>query len=831
MARRLRVFEAAAVKAGALPPGGTPVIPSTVGTPSASADAPLDALEARLADLEAQLVDAAAAADRVDRARAELGELGLVLETAARFFDDAHRRAMAGATAGGGGEDWVGTQTSLLEASGPDAPLLGDVSAARDGGGGGAGAAAAARLTCVAGTIPASRAQAFERLLFRATRGNCVYRDVAVGPVVDPGTCVAEEKHVFVAFVAGDRARAKVVKAADAHGARRYPYPDAPARAAALAGEVRGRLRDLDAASAAGESQRRALLSTLASGLPAWAARVRAEAAVYATLNRFSVDVTRQVLVGEAWVPVRSRAAAAAAARAAAAGAAAGATPVLQPLLTYDPPPTHFAPPPILAPFQAIVDAYATASYREVNPAVLTVITFPFLFAVMFGDVGHAALMLLAAGAMIAGEGAVARSPGGAPPGGDMGAMAFSGRYCILLMAVFSLFTGLIYNEAFSIPLSLFGPGRWACPGTPSLTSPAAMRADPAACPAAFSVGLAPTHGGRPYPFGVDPAWHGTRTELSFLNSVKMKMSILLGVAQMNAGLGLSALNHASRRDRLSMLAEFWPQVIFLNALFGYLCLLILLKWATGSTADLYHTLIYMFLSPGDAGLTCGGGCVENRMFRGQGALQTLLVLAAVIAVPWMLVPKPYVLKKRADAAAAAASLAPYGAPLSPGGGGQGGHGLSDDEEDGERRRLVGGGGHGGGAHGGGAHGGGAHGCGEGEAFDFSEVVVHQAIHTIEFVLGAVSNTASYLRLWALSLAHSQLSAVFYDRVLLAGVRSGSSAGLFIAFFVFASATLGVLMVMETLSAFLHALRLHWVEFNSKFFAGGGHAFTPFLLE
>ena len=134
-------------------------------------------------------------------------------------------------------------------------------------------------------------------------------------------------------------------------------------------------------------------------------------------------------------------------------------------------------------------------------------------------------------------------------------------------------------------------------------------------------------------------------------------------------------------------------------------------------------------------------------------------------------------------------------------------------------------------AHDGDTHGGSGHG-GHGE--EIGDLMIHQTIETIEFVLGFVSNTASYLRLWALSLAHAELAEVFWSKTMgmvINGTGAMNFLLVFCAFAVWMVITVAVLLMMDVLECFLHALRLHWVEFMNKFYYADGYAFEPFHLR
>uniref|UniRef100_UPI00398F6CD9 V-type proton ATPase 116 kDa subunit a 2-like isoform X1 n=1 Tax=Pristiophorus japonicus TaxID=55135 RepID=UPI00398F6CD9 len=245
--------------------------------------------------------------------------------------------------------------------------------------------------------------------------------------------------------------------------------------------------------------------------------------------------------------------------------------------------------------------------------------------------------------------------------------------------------------------------------------------------------------------------------------------------------------------------------MVFMLCLFGYLVVLIVYKWLLYTARNSWEApsilihFIDMFLftsSPGNTDL-----------YPHQRVVQIVLVVVALLSVPLLLLGKPvylYCVHKR---------------HASPRGGYQ-----SLDQEPGDSINIA------------------ENDIDKGdqnghEDFDIADVFMKQAIHTIEYCLSCISNTASYLRLWALSLAHAQLSEVLWNMVLRQGLRRTElywSLGLLVAFAFFAVLTVAILLVMEGLSAFLHALRLHWVEFQNKFYTGSGYKFLPFsfcLLE
>eukprot|EP00920_Eleutheroschizon_duboscqi_P031262 GHVT01075557.1.p1 GENE.GHVT01075557.1~~GHVT01075557.1.p1 ORF type:complete len:1038 (-),score=213.86 GHVT01075557.1:937-4050(-) len=518
--------------------------------------------------------------------------------------------------------------------------------------------------------------------------------------------------------------------------------------------------------------------------------------------------------------------------------------------------PTYIPTNELSGPFQALVDTYGVPRYQEANPAIFAVPFFPFLFGIMYGDIGHGMAILIFGVVLCCLSSKLKKSKW---VEGEMTGMIVQGRYMFVLMGLAATFAGFLYNDFFSIGCDIFGK-RWTVDEFIDNNTQTTWKQ---------SVGTP-----FPYPFGVDPVWKGARNELQVLNSFKMKFSVIVGFFHMAIGVLLKASNAIYFKQPLDFFFEFIPQLVFLCCFVGYMNFLIVFCWVTNwaSPSDkpsIINVIIDMcMLSP-----------VEKQIYPGQDTVQKALVVLMLLSVPTMLIVKPVAVwwmhrrqlqrsrpshtgpprwaagrnstgrpkdhlevqqrlndptcqtpdsplefvggeldsssatsapaseatKSRAsylparsmeiDERAHVASFSSGSAP------------EHFEEADGE----------------------------EDEDFGLGEVLIHQVIETIEFVLGTISNTASYLRLWALSLAHNQLSLIFFQRTVMIALGIESLAvkcvSLPIAMILFYYITLGVMLGMDALECFLHALRLQWVEFQNKFYKADGVKFHPFNLR
>ncbi|XP_031600508.1 T cell immune regulator 1, ATPase H+ transporting V0 subunit a3b isoform X2 [Oreochromis aureus] len=650
------------------------------------------------------------------------------------------------------------------------------------------------RLSFVAGVVHPWKVPSFERLLWRACRGYIIvdFREME-DRLEHPDTGEMVQWTVFLISFWGDQIGQKVKKICDCFRTETFAYPESSAEREEVLQGLQGRIEDIKSVLSQTESFLQQLLMKAVAVLPQWKVRVQKCKAIQSVLNLCSPSVTDKCLIAEAWCPTAKLPELQCALREGGRKSGSGVDSFYNRLPCSTPPPTLFPLNSFTAGFQNIVDAYGVAAYREVNPALFTIITFPFLFAVMFGDVGHGLLMTLTALWMVLEE----KDPKLRNNNNEIWRMMFGGRYLILLMGLFSIYTGAIYNECFSKGLATFSSAWHVGPmfekniwNSSVLAGSQYLSMDPAV-PGVFT---------SPYPFGIDPVWGMANNKLTFLNSYKMKMSVIIGIIHMTFGVCLSFFNYWHFRKFSSLIFVLIPELFFMLFLFGYLVFMVVYKWVayapsqSKSAPSILIHFIDMFLF------------TENPdnppLYRGQAIVQKVLVILALCSVPFLLLGKPtfeYIMFKRRRRRV---HLDEDRRPL-----------VSDEgsinvhQGEVEGRPLV------------------------EEEFDVADVFMHQAIHTIEYCLGCISNTASYLRLWALSLAHAQLSEVLWEMVMRKGLTWQGYVGavvLFVIFAFFAVLTVCILLVMEGLSAFLHALRLHWVEFQNKFYSGDGYKLSPF---
>jgi len=109
--------------------------------------------------------------------------------------------------------------------------------------------------------------------------------------------------------------------------------------------------------------------------------------------------------------------------------------------------PTYFKANEVTAVFQALVDTYGVPTYLEANPALISMVTFPWLFGMMFGDMGHGSILLAFALVLVFGNSRLKDTVLGP---------VLQLRYILMFLGICATYCGFIYNEFFAMQTNIF---------------------------------------------------------------------------------------------------------------------------------------------------------------------------------------------------------------------------------------------------------------------------------------------------------------------------------------------------------------------------------------
>lgn len=379
--------------------------------------------------------------------------------------------------------------------------------------------------------------------------------------------------------------------------------------------------------------------------------------------------------------------------------------------------PTLLKNPKIVEPFETLTKTFGIPTYGELDPTILMSMTFPIIFGLMFGDIGHGLLLLLAS---ILGLIAKRKKMNL----GEMANYIIEGSPLLLLCGIFSIFFGLLYAEFFGIAIY---HDHWYAYGIGPLLLPFRNILISLFTIFDFKTGKAilsnPNYPEYIPPPPEGPVWFSPN-HAPFILFV---LAIIVGIIHLALGLFLNIVNklmHKEYEEAIlgpGMWLWFYIGVMLITFDKG----MAFMEWFEGINP----------LQPAQM--------VTNRVF-------LLLILPLILMFAGRITME----------------------------------GLSEG--------ILG---------------------------------------TIESLIESISNTVSYARILALNMAHVGFSKTF---ILLGGADPEHGfATLHITPAFIASLVAGTILIMiiEGLLAFIHALRLHWLEWFSKFYKGEGIEFQPFKIE
>lgn len=560
--------------------------------------------------------------------------------------------------------------------------------------------------------------------MYRASRGNIV---------MSQGTDETGKKGFFAAWFQTELLRKKVVQIALSYGANVFEFSVEENEVKDKEAELVRELSDLQDILRRSYADNGNFLTEIKDSFWYWRLFFSREVMIIKNMDYADFSTISDRAVYRGWIPHRRYGELAVLLNEATENAGSATRIACRVSDGEEAPPTWIETNEFTAPFQTLCDAYGFADHDEVNAGAFYGM-YPFLFGVMFGDIGHSLIFLAMA------LGLIVMAPRLKQAGGEMIETVLGYRYFFLSLALAGVYNGFVYNECFGIPIDLFG-----------------------SCYKEVGHGDYEKTGAGIYPFGLDPVWMFKDNELIYTNSLKMKISVVLGITMMVFGMFLSLIKQIRRKAWIHLLLGWIPQMMYLCSFFVYMVALILKKWCTkvepgDAGVNIIQVLISMMLSPTEL-------VEEQRLYPGQQGVQNAIALIFVSSIPLMLIVKPIV------------------------------------------EMCI-------------------HGVGNG----ILESFVITLIEVIEFTLSALSHTASFLRLWALSLAHSQLSHVLYDQLFILTMKMGPLP-FFIGVAAWVAGTVAILLGMESFSSLLHGIRLMWVEFSSKFYSGTGYEFLPLSFK